>query len=367
MSIKIGIGTNLHITSSGGSWTAYWATRTPSSLTLTQLIPSTIRLNWSNSGSGFDGTSIERSTDGVTYAEIDTVASGVVQYNDTGLTEKLTYYYRLRCYKGSNYSPYSNVASLLLFSDELILYITGLATPLSSGQKTKLETFIQALKTGLSIPALDDKFDVMYILAGETQESSLKNLIKNSHHITAVNSPTFTALEGFTGNSSSVYLNANYKPSTDAVNVLLNSASWGIYCRTDEGAAAKIEYSSGSTIYGYLRYTGDLHKTRVNCGGDYEYANTSAIGNYVDVRRGATSSEMYKNNVSKLSSAIISTSVGNQNLFMLCFNNAGSPAFYSGKQLAFAFMGTQFSAAEVTSIGNAIEAYMDSNGKGVIP
>jgi hypothetical protein len=93
---------------------------------------------------------------------------------------------------------------------ETVTYITGLTTPLSSGQVTLIDTFVTSLKTGLSITTLDEVFDVMYILAGETAESSLRNLIKNDHHATAVNSPTFTALEGFTGDGLTKYINTNY-------------------------------------------------------------------------------------------------------------------------------------------------------------
>ena len=86
---------------------------------------------------------------------------------------------------------------------EVTAYIDGLTTPLSSGQLTALNTFVKALKDGLSITLLSEVFDVMYILAGETEESSLRNLIKRAHDAEAVNSPTFTTLEGFTGDASS--------------------------------------------------------------------------------------------------------------------------------------------------------------------
>lgn len=46
---------------------------------------------------------------------------------------------------------------------------------------------------------------------------------------TAVNSPTFTANQGFLGDGTSSYINANYQISTQAVNYLTGSSSIGAY------------------------------------------------------------------------------------------------------------------------------------------
>ena len=91
------------------SWGAYWASRYSSGLVLTVNSNTQITLDWTNNGdTDYDGVSIERSTDGVTYAEIDTGTAGDVQYVDAGLTEDY-YWYRIRYYRGSHYSAYSGV------------------------------------------------------------------------------------------------------------------------------------------------------------------------------------------------------------------------------------------------------------------
>jgi hypothetical protein len=102
------------ITGAGGSfsWSAWWASRYPSGLTLTVDSDTQITLTWTNNGDvDYDGVSIERSTDGVTYVEIDTAAAGSVTYVSAGLTEKTQYYYRVRYYSGTHYSAYSGVAN----------------------------------------------------------------------------------------------------------------------------------------------------------------------------------------------------------------------------------------------------------------
>jgi len=71
----------------------------------------TIELSWADNSTGETGFSIERCTDGVNYAEYDTVGAGVTSYSDSTVSAGTTYYYRVRA-TGSVYSAYSNTVSL---------------------------------------------------------------------------------------------------------------------------------------------------------------------------------------------------------------------------------------------------------------
>ena len=83
----------------------------PSSLTAPAVSSSRIDLAWTNNALLYDGTKIERSTDGVNFTEITDVASGVTTYSSTGLSASTQYYYRVRAYKGALNSAYSNTAN----------------------------------------------------------------------------------------------------------------------------------------------------------------------------------------------------------------------------------------------------------------
>jgi len=77
----------------------YWLTRYPSELAPTIYSNTQINLTWTNNGeTDYSGVSIERSTDGVTYAEIDTISAGETNYSDTTCIEATLYYYRIRYY-----------------------------------------------------------------------------------------------------------------------------------------------------------------------------------------------------------------------------------------------------------------------------
>jgi hypothetical protein len=72
---------------------------------------SDIDLSWTDASSDEDGFKIERhNTSTTTFSEIGSVGSGVTTYNDPGLSAD-TYSYRVRMFKGSNFSNYSNTAS----------------------------------------------------------------------------------------------------------------------------------------------------------------------------------------------------------------------------------------------------------------
>ena len=94
-----GIGVNA-VGSSSQSLSTYWASRYPSLLTAITVSDTRIDLSWTNNGTvDYTGISIERSTDGINYAEIDTTSSGDASYSDTTCNAGTLYYYRIRYYK----------------------------------------------------------------------------------------------------------------------------------------------------------------------------------------------------------------------------------------------------------------------------
>ena len=70
-----------------------------------------IQLDWADGSSDEYGFEIERSDDGTTFAQIDSVAADVEVYVDTTVLPSRTYYYRVRAFNGAGLSPYSNTSS----------------------------------------------------------------------------------------------------------------------------------------------------------------------------------------------------------------------------------------------------------------
>jgi hypothetical protein len=69
-----------------------------------------VRLEWTDKNADEDGFKLERSTDGVNFAQIATPLKGTSAYVDQNLTTGTKYYYKIRAYKGGNNSQYSLAA-----------------------------------------------------------------------------------------------------------------------------------------------------------------------------------------------------------------------------------------------------------------
>jgi phosphodiesterase/alkaline phosphatase D-like protein len=83
----------------------------PSNLLATAVSTSEINLSWTNNATNQTGFLIQRSTDGMTFAQLATVAANITSFNDTGLTANTQYFYRVQATNANGGSPFSNVAS----------------------------------------------------------------------------------------------------------------------------------------------------------------------------------------------------------------------------------------------------------------
>lgn len=71
---------------------------------------SEINLLWTDNASDENGFKVERSADGVVFAEAGTTPADDTGYADFGLSPETTYWYRVRAWNASGDSAYSNVA-----------------------------------------------------------------------------------------------------------------------------------------------------------------------------------------------------------------------------------------------------------------
>lgn len=255
---------------------------------------------------------------------------------------------------------------------ELIAYTAGLTTALSTDQLNALTAFVKAIKTGLSISALSDAFDAMYLLAGETSESSLRNLVRDASHCTLVNAPTFTQFEGFVGNGSDQCINTNHNSVTQGIKYTLNNASYGYYCRTDKIETAcemGAEQGKSGRCNTLARYSTDDVQTSINCasGTSSSTAGTDSSGFFIVNRTAADAFSLYRNNNVVISGAVVASTVPNYNWAILAVNDDGTFDSHSTRQVSFAFIGRSLDGLERGVLQDAVEAYMDANGKGVIP
>lgn len=87
----------------------------PSNLTATATSSSQIVLNWTDNSSNEISFKIERSLNGVNWAQIVTVGANVTTYTSAGLICNTPYSYRVRAAYAVGFSPFSNTAAATTF------------------------------------------------------------------------------------------------------------------------------------------------------------------------------------------------------------------------------------------------------------
>jgi hypothetical protein len=83
----------------------------PSGLTATAVSRSQINLSWTDNSGRETGFAIERSNDNKKWSQIGVVGANVTSFASVKLTDRKTYYYRVRAFNSNANSTYSNVAS----------------------------------------------------------------------------------------------------------------------------------------------------------------------------------------------------------------------------------------------------------------
>jgi hypothetical protein len=84
----------------------------PSSLAAATLAADTVHLTWADNSSDEAGFRLERSGNGVEFAEIATLGAGTTAFTDTGLSARTAYWYRLRAFNAAGHSPFSGTTTV---------------------------------------------------------------------------------------------------------------------------------------------------------------------------------------------------------------------------------------------------------------
>jgi len=231
----------------------------------------------------------------------------------------------------------------------------------ASAQNTMVKSLVD-----LGVWALTDIFWLMGGHTNDNGESVLNWVNPGTFDGVVVNSPTFTALEGFTGDGLTTRIMTNYIPSINGINYKLNSASIFVYARKDTGTDLKA-LCGGDTIPASQIITGSTFYSDIN-NANASIANTNVnTKGFLGASRTASNLIESYNNATKYTDVDVSTGVQNDELWVLARRGAGTGQFFTDNQISMFFVGGGLSEVQVTGFRAAFKAYMDSNGKGVIP
>ena len=216
--------------------------------------------------------------------------------------------------------------------------VTANGGTLTVNEKTYINTFITALGTDFA------EFDRLWI-HGLSNSVAARTSIANptSTMITAVNSPTFTASQGYTGNDVNSYLESNFNPSIGTNKYTRNSCSFGIYSLTNTNeSAVDIGLYDGNFTQIRAR-EGGLTYVNINDGGTTQsITNASSTSLFSAVRTSSTINNIYRAGSLLNTYSVASSGLPNFTFYMLARHNnyGGGSSDFSSRQISASFMGS---------------------------
>jgi len=201
-----------------------------------------------------------------------------------------------------------------------------------------------------------------YIFAGHSDDDSLWNwkTPAGDTNATKQGTPAWAKYEGYTGDGGTNYLKSNFNPTVDGDGIAQNDVCvlWGI---GSDGFENKYDINGGA---GATPSLSAMSRAAVSTGYFRPYCNdqtiqaivnTNAIKHYALSRIVAGNYDAYIN-AAKTNLAISSTGLPNIDITLIL----------GVKQMRYFIISTYLTEAEVTIVRNAMEAYLDSYGKGLM-
>lgn len=233
----------------------------------------------------------------------------------------------------------NNINTAIVYDPDAQLYFDQLPNAPSVAYKSAINICVLSLKLNTNWSLLD----WLPIFGAETQGNakiSLKNP-STTPAITEVNTPTWTANQGYTFNGSS-YLDTNYILSVNSINYATNLASLGVYSLTNSNTSV-FDMGSYVTAVGEAdvgcRFSGGLIGGINNIGSTLP-AVADSLG--LKSKRRVVSTTIQTWNRGTLidsDSAAYAASIlrPNSKMYIGGINNNGSFGFGSSRKLAFAY------------------------------
>ena len=249
------------------------------------------------------------------------------------------------------------VGAQIAYEAEAAALFTRYTTQPGTARKVIINDFIRALKDA----GVWSKLDALYMLNGEDAQSSLLNWKQSLYNLTAVNSPTFIANQGYAGNGTSSYLDTGFIPNTAGGNFIQNSAHMALTDRTSRAANGTIQMGAATTVSGNqcliaTRATGDIFIGKVNETTSGSIASTESAGRFYSSRTASGSRVQYKDGASLGSVTASSSGLAVTAIVLLAYRS-NNVSLFTSDQLAHASFGSGLTADEVADYDAALVEY----------
>lgn len=240
------------------------------------------------------------------------------------------------------------------YDADTLALLARFTTPATPARTGAIDALIVALKNA----GVWSKLDILHVFAGADSQAALRNWKSESFTAMTVNSPTFVADRGYTGDGSSSYLTTGYDPSTSPAGMTMaqDSAHLGAFILTD---SASNGFDAGAI--------GNRMKVRNRSGASGtsgSVSTTSAVSatgaappaHALAVRRDGANQILFRNG-----SQIATTAVASAGLPGAAEILRGNVA-HSDRQVAAVHQGAALSDVEIAALYTALLTYMQAVG-----
>jgi hypothetical protein len=222
---------------------------------------------------------------------------------------------------------------------------------------------INNLVIGLKADSLWTKMKACYPMVGGSS-STMKFNLKNPLDTDAAFRLTYSG--GLTYSSTGLLGGVNGYADTKLVpsSVLsLNNTHISFYSRTDNAGFEDVEMgvndgSNTSRLFIAPKYSGSNSAFRaVNSAQAGPGTSPNMQGFFIASRVNSTAMKLYRNSSVLFNDSTSSGLLNSTNIFLLCYNNSGTPVYYSDRECAFASIGDGLDDTEATNLTNRVQTF----------
>lgn len=288
----------------------------------------------------------------------------------SSLTPGTVYHFSVRSADGlgqvatsSDYTVVTTNSALDAATNAWINAVVAAGGTVSPTEQTNVNNLVTCLKTN-NLFSLADRD---WLFAAENQQQADIDIIHDAA-LTIHGTESFATSTGYTGNSSTGYLNTNFVPATAGGNYATTSASFGVYVLTSRAGTSGI-FDIGMSGYSSPGYFDDLnpllnssHQSALSINGysNFPGGATSSQGQFIVTATSSASEGFYRNGTLLQWYAGALTGLADYS-----FTIGGSYNAFSTDQIAEAFIAGGMNATQTSEWSMCHNTYMTAMGVNV--
>jgi hypothetical protein len=238
---------------------------------------------------------------------------------------------------------------------EAATYVRAMSSPPSYARREVIDRFFTAIKASPGLSA----FDAIWLLAAHNEQAALLNAVNpGTYNLTASGTYTFTPNQGFTGNGTDGFLDTGtaHNAFTKFTQDNAHAGAWALTAGT---AGRSLMGTTNTTLRLDIKTNAGATEraTRMNATGSNTSNDGVTTGHVVGVKVDATNGLNYRDGTGEAGGVITSATLQAENVVLL---RTGTT--YADQQIFAAHIGSLLTAAQVTAVYDALNAYKTAVG-----